>query len=191
MRTLRTVARLMITGALCTAGFVLQAHAQDNPDLLDIPVGVNVGATADASDFMSIHVDDTALNYARNYFASGYNFQGLGPGVEGAVTLTLYEPSKVNRKVDRAKLQQGSQLHVLVKITTAGTAFVASGLVPGCKANVQVKDLPGGGTVDQAKWKFKCSNATAALTTLGLTPQQQAAYQSFFGNSMEAKGKGP
>lgn len=183
---------LIFAGALCLVGLSSGVRATDNPDLLDFDGSVSdpAGATPPGYVAMSARV----YNYPAAAGPIMVRFRGVKfenpPGVnEGAVELRLYEANKVTRKADSVKVKQNSQVYVYLHVTTTATAFVASGLVPGCKGSVSVKDSPAGPPTEAVNWKFRCGDVPATLTALGLTAQQQAAYMTLFGNSIESKGK--
>jgi len=174
---------LAAAGALALALRPAPALAQlDNPDLMDTGGTITVTATADPNvkGFIQVQNFGNAMHMSGGATTFGTNVLR---------ELKLYEPSKVARKANSAKLAQKSYVQFYVFGGTTGGPFMASTTRPDCKGGVTAIDTDLSGTPDYLKWKFSCADSAAAIDALGLSPAEQAVYDaSFAGKPVASSG---
>lgn len=185
----RTLAGLVFSGMLVVVGS--GAQAQDRPDLLEVGPISTAFVRPDGLDYVLVHFTDTPDPGSgsgathRQSIRVAHEF----PGADG-LTFLLYEPDKVTRKPSQVKWQQGDHLWARIILPAPPSpynTFSAYGVVTGCKAKAEVKNVVG---TNQVKYSFGCNNADAVMSQLAIPVPLRSYIAGLFGSKFAFKNQG-
>ena len=184
---------VLLAAAPATAQFDRTDIADGTWSVASVSTKATSTGTA-SSGFFRVALDGlsaTALgSYGSHYLLATHYRVGSSRNVgassnsgNASLSLKLFAPEKMGRKVDAVKLQQKTQIGYAVFVSAAGSIVgnsTISGVLPDCGMKAQGKGTDAIGLTNQLKIKAKCKDL---LTAMGLAPAAQTAMNRILGTT--------
>ena len=169
MRATAFVFCLTVFAAPAWAGF-------DHPDLVD------VDATFSSTSPDPVSQNTAAIRQQGSVNQADGELQNNPASAFAEINWNLYEPDRVSRGSNGAKLSQGSYLQIGFSTWDTGDSTWNQTIVEKCKGSTSVSGSQG--NVTDAKWKVSCKGA---LEALGVDETTAMRLEELLGGAVNAR----